>query len=252
MTRLIWNAVGERFFEAGVDHGIIFVGDSSGVPWNGLLSVNESHSGGDVSSYYVDGVKYLAKASNEEYEATVEAYTYPDEFGVCVGDTPVKNGLFVTKQPKKPFHFCYRTRVGNDVDGVEHGFKLHLVYNALAESSDITSSSIKDSIDPYNFSWKLTTKPPLFGGYKPTPHFVIDSRETPSAIMVEILDILYGNDETDSRMPSVDELIYIFSEYEATAFDAGEITDPDPTLAEFDRGDTPGELISSTIDGGTP
>lgn len=250
MTRLTWNAVGERRFEAGVDYGVLYLDGVPGVPWNGLVSVSESPSGGDVKSYYVDGVKYLNVASGEEFEANLEAFTYPDEFAQCDGTAPVANGLFVTQQPKKSFGLSYRTKIGNDVDGIDYAYKIHLVYGAMVEASDRAHETIGESIDPKQFGWHIVTKPPRFSGHKPTSHFVIDSRDVPADLMNQISDILYGSELSSARLPSVAELIFIFTEYEASIFDAGNLTEE--YFASFDGGNPPNELQTSTIDGGTP
>lgn len=250
MTRLAWGVVGERVFEAGVDRGVLYIDDADGVAWNGLTAVSESPSGGEVSEHYIDGIKYLVEMTSEEYEATIEAYTYPDEFGVCDGTQSVKNGLFVTNQSRKPFGLCYRTKIGNDVDGVDHGYKLHLVYNVLAAPSERPNNTMSESVDPFNFSWKVTTKPPSFVGYKPTAHLVVDSRETPSDLLIQIEDILYGTATTGARLPSIPEFIFLFENYEASIFDAGLLVEP--YFITFDRGPTPTTPQTSTIDGGAP
>jgi hypothetical protein len=174
MTRLNWDVVGERTFETGVDRGVLYVDGSDGVPWNGLISVSESPSGADLSEYYIDGIKYLQLLAGEEFTATIDAFTYPDEFASCDGTRSVGNGLFVTQQPRKGFSLSYRSQVGNDVDGISHGYKIHVVYNALAAPSARQRNSLSDSIAPLNFSWQISTKPPRFAGYKPTAHLVID------------------------------------------------------------------------------
>lgn len=249
MTQLVWSAVGERVFEAGIDRGVLYVDGADGVAWNGLVSVAESPSGGEVTSYYIDGIKYHNSVASEEFEATIEAYTYPEEFGQCDGTVPVKYGLFATQQPKKSFGLCYRTKIGNDVDGIDHGYKLNLVYNAMASPTDRPNNTISESIDAYNFSWKIVTRPPMMTGYKPTAHFVIDSREVPDDLMIQISDILYGSATTPPRLPSVGELIYIFDEYHASVFDAGHLAEP--YFGTFDGGIVP-VAQTSTIDGGTP
>lgn len=248
MTTLVWNAVGERRFEVGVDRGVLYI-DGNGVPWNGLVSVSESSSGGDVKPYYIDGVRYLNHAELEEFEATIEAYTYPEEFALCDGTAPVANGLFVTQQTKKSFGLSYRTRVGNDVDGTDHAYKIHLVYGAMAEPSDRSHDTMSESIDPFHFSWRIQTKPERFKGYKPTSHFVIDSREVPVDLMKQVNDILYGSDTSSARLPSVAELLFIFTEYETSVFDAGHLSDE--YFAVFDAGEI-SDPYTSTIDGGTP
>lgn len=251
MTRLTWGAIGERFFEAGVDRGALYVEGVDGVAWNGLVSVTESPTGGEVSKYYVDGIMYLQHADSEEFEATIEAYTYPEEFEVCDGTIPVLRGLKMTHQPKKSFGLSYRSRVGNDVDGVDHGYKIHLVYNALAAATERSNQTLTaEGIDPDNFSWHITTKPPIFTGYKPTAHLVIDSREAPGDLILNIEDILYGTDDQSPRLPSPAELIFLFNTYGSSVFDAG---DPDePYFVTFDGGSPPDTLQTSTIDGGMP
>lgn len=248
MTRLVWGAIGERFFETGVDRGTLYVEDMDGVAWNGLVSVTESPNGGGISEYFIDGVKYLQQAAAEKFEATIEAYTYPEEFEICDGTVNVIRGLKMTYQPKKSFGLCYRTRVGNDVDGVDYGYKIHLVYNALAEPSQRDNKSIGESIDLDNFSWHIVTQPEDFTGYKPTAHLIIDSREVPSDLLKQIEDILYGAADTESRQPSPDELIFLFNSYHASAFDAGDADEP--YYITFDGGPALADQ-SSTIDGGT-
>lgn len=250
MTQITWNAPGEQIYEAGVDHGVLYIDGIDGVPWNGLISVSESSSGGQVTPYYVDGIKYLNHQGQEEFEATIEAYTYPEEFGQCDGTVSVQNGLFATKQKRKSFGLSYRTQIGNDTDGIDHGYKIHLVYNATAEPTDRPNNTMSESIEPYNFSWHVLTKPPMFTGMVPTAHFIIDSRETPSDIMVELTDILYGTDVSAPRLPSVTELLYIFKEHELAVFDSGVI--PDFQATEFDAGATPSDPQTTTIDGGVP
>lgn len=250
MTRLAWGTVGKRFYEAGVDRGVLYLDGADGIAWNGLVSVSESPTGGEVSAYYVDGYKYLENAASENFEATIEAYTYPDEFSVCEGTTPVTNGLFMTHQRKKSFGLCYRSKIGNDVDGMDHAYKLHLVYNALAAPSEHAHNTLTEEISPDNFSWKITTTPPDFAGYKPTAHLVIDTRDAPGGLIRQIEDILYGTDVDAARQPSPSELIFLFNSYGASVFDAG---DPDePYYITFDGGVEPDVVQTSTIDGGTP
>lgn len=250
MTRLVWGAIGERFFETGVDRGALYVEGLDGVAWNGLVSVTESPTGGEISEYFIDGIKYLQHAATEEFEATIEAYTYPEEFEICDGTVSVAHGLKMTHQPKKKFGLTYRTIVGNDVDGIEHGYKIHLVYNALAEPAQRTNQSVAESVDPDNFSWHIVTKSPSFTGYKPTAHLVIDSREAPGDLILQIEDILYGTEDLAPRLPFPAEFIFLFNSYNASVFDAG---DPDESYyITFDGGSPPNTIQTSTIDGGTP
>lgn len=247
--RLKWGAVGERYFEVGVDRGVLYVDTLDGVPWNGLVSVSESPSGGEAEPYYVDGVKFLNYFNSEEFEATVEAYTYPDEFALCDGTASISNGLFATQQKRKPFGLSYRTKIGNDVDGLDHAYKIHLVYNAKVAPSERSNQSVAETVDPDNFSWAITTTPVFFRDHRPTAHFVIDSRDTTNNLLRKIEDILYGNDDQEPRLPGIAELIYIFESETATVFDAGRVGEP--YYGTFDAGRV-GTALTSTIDGGAP
>ena len=246
--QLFWNAIGERRFEAGIDRGVLYL-DGAGMVWNGLISVTESPRGGDVKSYYVDGVRYLDVAGAEEYEATIEAYTYPDQFGDCDGTSIVGHGLFATQQKKKPFGLSYRSKVGNDVDGADHAYKIHLVYNAMVAPTDKSYKTVTDALEPDNFSWRIIAKPLIVAGFQPTPHFIIDSLETPEDLLSDIETILYGSPDADARMPSIGELMSLFTNYQASAFDGGHLTEE--FFATFDAGHV-GDPYTSTIDGGTP
>jgi len=223
--------------------------DGVGIPWNGLTAVKEGHSGGQGRSYHVDGVRYANRVTLEEFEATIDAITYPEEFSECDGTKSLGNGLFVTQQRRKPFGFAYRTMIGNDAEGLEHGYKLHLVYNALAQPYDRTYSTIGRSTEVVDFSWKIVTKPPVLD-FVPTAHFVIDSRTTPDGLLSQIEDILYGSEVQDARLPSANELAFLFTDYEVTDFDAG---DPDDVVYYTFDGSAPTQgTVTTTLDGGTP
>lgn len=211
MARLIWSAVGDHFYEIGVDRGVLYVGSAPGVAWTGLISVDEAPSGGDAKPYYVDGFKYLNIPASEEFEATISAFYRPDEFAVCDGTASIQNGLFVTQQPRKPFSLSYRTMVGNDTEGNDHAYKIHVVYNALATPSNRANNTLGDSADPSAFSWSITTMSTIVSGFKPTSHFVIDSRFAPTELLSELEDILYGTDFESALLPTPTELIAIFA-----------------------------------------
>lgn len=211
MTRLSWGSVGERYFETGVDRGVLYNSSGVGVPWNGLVSINETPTGGEPVPYYLDGHKYLNLAASEEFELSLTAFSSPREFDECDGTTSIALGLFVTQQPRKSFGLCYRTAIGNDVDGVEHGYKLHLVYNALAGSADRDIQTFSDSTEPSTFTWAITTLPPTLSGHKSTAHLVIDSRMTPPKLMAIVEAMLYGDDNTEARLPSPQELSDLFN-----------------------------------------
>lgn len=207
MSRLIWNAIGTKFYEAGVDRGVLFLDGQAGIPWNGLTGISENASGGEAKPYYIDGVKYLNLSSMEEFEATLTAYTYPVEFGVCDGTARVRPGFFLSQQRRQSFGLCYRTLIGNDISGTDFGYKIHLVYNALATPSDKSVSAIGKDIEASEFSWKITTKPIVVPGYSRTAHMVLDSRDINPTTLGRIEDLLYGNDTISSSMPTFAEII---------------------------------------------
>lgn len=210
MAALVWGAVDQRFYEAGTDRGVLYV-NNIGVAWNGLTSVKEAPSGGEAQPFYLDGIKYQNIAAAEEYEATIEALSSPAEFAQCDGTTAIRNGLFITQQPRKAFGFCYRTKVGDAIDGIDHAYKLHLVYNALAAPTDRDNATISSSVSVNTYSWSITTTPPRVAGYKPSAHMVIDSRKTPGGILAQVEGILYGTDNNAPRLPTQEELIILFS-----------------------------------------
>lgn len=214
--RMNWGLAGTRIFEAGVDRGVVYI-DGIGYPWTGLTAVNETPEGGENQSYYLDGVKYHNGSATEEYKATIEAYTYPDEFMYCDGTAPMMNGMFITQQRRKSFDFCYRTRVGNDVAGVNHAYKLHLVYNATATPTSKTYQTLGDSTEPSTFSWNISTRRERFEdiqfGTKYGSHIVIDSRTTYPWAMQLLENFLYGqagSDGSEAKMPTPEELISLF------------------------------------------
>lgn len=209
MTRLNWDAVGERFYEAGIDRGVLYLNDI-GYAWPGLISVAESSSGGEAKPYYMDGYKYVNVAAAEEFQATITAFSSPPEFAICDGMGLVHTGLIATQQRRRPFSFSYRTLIGNDIEGVDHGYKIHLVYNALAAPANRSNNTLGENSSPSTLSWALTTLAPKASGIRPTAHFVIDSRTTPSEVLESVEDILYGTDVLTPTIPTVPELIELF------------------------------------------
>jgi hypothetical protein len=210
MARLAWTIAGSRYFEAGVDRGVLYIDALAGLPWVGLISVDENPTGGEAQPYYIDGVKYLNLSKAEEFEATIKAFTYPVEFSQCDGTDRVRSGLFFSQQRRKSFGFSYRTMIGNDVNGLDLGYKIHLIYNALVTPASRSASTFADSIEASDFSWSLTTKPRTVSGYGPTSHVIIDSRYTEPEYMAAIEDILYGTDSDVARLITPEELIAIF------------------------------------------
>jgi hypothetical protein len=232
--------MGTRFYEIGIDRGVVYIGTDPGVAWSGLISVVENPSGGDPDPYYMDGVKYLNVPSSEEYEATIQAFTYPDAFSVCDGTVISNAGLFVTHQPRKSFGLSYRTKIGNDLGGPDFAFKLHIVYNALAAPSQRTYQTFGESLEVAEFSWDITTQPPTMPGYKPTAHIVVDSRHTNPTTIAAIEDILYGSSSGPARLPTLAELVTIFED--TTILDVTDngdgtftVTGPDTAILMIDE-----------------
>jgi hypothetical protein len=211
MPRLAWDTAGDRFYESGVDRGVLYLPSQPGVPWSGLISVSENPSGGEPRPFYMDGLKYLNLASAEEFEATLDAYSAPPEFGPCDGNVSIQNGLIATQQPRLSFGLSYRSRIGTDTTGPEHGYKIHLVYGALAGVSQRSNKTFSGSPTPTQYSWAITTMPPNVSGFKPTGHFIVDSRYADPLILSNVEDALYGTDSTTASLPTPDELIAFFA-----------------------------------------
>lgn len=219
MSKLKWDQTGERFYETGVKNGVLYPLSSEGtysggVAWNGLTAVTESPSGAEATPLYADDIKYLNLFSTEEFGATVEAYTYPDEFAECDGSKPIADGVFIGQQPRKTFGMCYRTALGNDTEGSDHGYKLHIIYGAKAAPTEKAYATINDSPEAITFSWELSTTPVNVTGFKPTASVVIDSTKCKSEKLADLEKILYGKDPTtpdgqdgtEPRLPLPDEI----------------------------------------------
>lgn len=212
MAKLNWGKAGSRFFESGVDRVALYVDGESGVPWDGVTSIAENSSGGESLSYYLDGYKYLTLLSSEEFSGTITAYSAPQQFNKCDGTSAVGNGLFITQQRRKSFNLSYRTLVGNDSDGLDYGYKIHIVYGALASPTSRDNRSVNTSPDPNSLSWQFSTVAPSVVGIKPTAHFVIDTRFTPAGLVTYLEDILYGTAINDPRLPTAAELVDLFTQ----------------------------------------
>ena len=204
MAKLIWDKIGERFFETGVNKGVLYPQESGaypkGVAWNGLTAVTESPSGAEATPLYADNIKYLNLMSNEEFGATVEAYTYPDEFAACNGEATLSEGVVIGQQKRSPFGMSYQTKIGNDVDN-ELGYKIHIIYNALAAPSEKAYQTVNDSPEAITFSWELTTTPVEVEGMKPTACVTIDSTKVDKDKLAAFEAILYGSEDTEARLP---------------------------------------------------
>lgn len=221
MSRIVWDKTGERYYETGVKMGVLYPIQeggvyNKGVAWNGLTAITESPSGAEATPLYADDIKYLNLISNEEFGATIEAYTYPDEFAECDGSAALSAGVMIGQQARKTFGLCYRTSLGNDVDGSDYGYKLHLVYGCLAAPSEKSFSTINDSPEAITFSWEVSTTPVNVTGFKPTSQITIDSTKVDEVKLKSLEDILYGKNGdgssgTEPKLPLPDEIAALFS-----------------------------------------
>lgn len=216
MSKLVWDQSGKRLYETGVDHGVLYpiqTGGvySKGVAWNGLTAVTESPSGADINDIYADNMKYLGLVGAEKFGATVEAYTYPDEFAECDGSVELVKGATIGQQNRKVFGMVYRTVIGNDVDGNEHGYKLHLIYGATAAPSEKAYNTINEDPEAITFSWELSTTPVNVTGHKPTASLTIDSTKADPTKLAELEKILFGDTETEPRLPLPDEIAQLLN-----------------------------------------
>lgn len=224
MSKLKWDQTGERFYETGVKNGVLYIPTggvySKGVAWNGLTAVTESPSGAEATPLYADDIKYLNLISTEEFGATIEAYTYPDEFAECDGSAEVATGVYIGQQPRKTFGLCYKTTLGNDENGNSYGYKLHLIYGAKAAPTEKAYATINDSPEAITFSWELTTTPVPVKNAKPTASITIDSTKVDPGKLASLEDILYGKDgtgdgsngATEPRLPLPDEIATLMAD----------------------------------------
>lgn len=217
MSKLKWDQIGERLYETGVDKVVLFPMESTGqygtgVAWNGISAVNESPSGAEPTALYANNGKYLNLISNEDFAATIEAFTYPDEFEECDGSKEIAPGVVIGQQKRKAFGLAYRTLLGNDVDGNDHGYKLHLVYGCLAAPSENNHSTVNDSPEAGTMSWSVSTTPVEVADAKPTATVTIDSTKADKAKLKKIEDMLYGTEQAESKLPLPAEVITLMKD----------------------------------------
>ena len=243
MTALTWDKVGERLFQTGVDRGVLYLHDGTTVVWNGLTGV-EDGSLQESQSFYLDGVKYLEKITPGDYSGKLRAFTYPAEFDHLVGIEPVAPGLFYHDQSPKSFNLSYRTLIGNNAQGTDYGYKIHILYNLVANPELITFETIRDPLKPIEFSWALTGTPPspAAKGYRPTVHISIDSTQIDEDTLETIEDILWGTPETDPWLPSIDEIRDLFQTLGSLII----VDNGDGTWKAIDTGNEYITMVSST------
>ena len=230
MSKIVWDKTGERFYETGVDHAVLYPIDAEGlynggVAWNGITAINESPSGAEPNNLYADNIKYLVLVGAEDFGLTIEAYTYPDEWEQCDGSAEIAPGVLAGQQNRKIFGLSYRTKLGNDVDGQDHGYKLHLVYGGLASPSERGYQTVNDSPEPINPSWEVTTTPVDVPGFKPTARLIITSTKVDPAKLAALETILYGSEEAEPRLPLPEEVIELLKPDAVTVVTAAESGD---------------------------
>ena len=212
MSKLVWDQLGEKIYETGVKQGVLYPVQadgtySLGVAWNGLSAVTESPSGAEPTPIYADDTKYITLMSAEEFGVTIEAFTYPEEFAACDGSAEIGVGVSIGQQPRKMFGLCYRTSLGNDIDGADYGYKLHMIYGGMAAPSEKAYQTINDSPEAITFSWEVSTTPVSVPGFKPTASVTVDSTKVDSAKLIALEKILYGDDAIIAKLPLPGEII---------------------------------------------
>lgn len=259
MTALTWDAIGQRYYETGVDHGVLYIPDvngvyNTGVAWNGLVTVTESPSGAEPTALYADNIKYLNLYSAEEFGCTIEAFTYPDEFAEFDGLSVPTAGVTVGQQARRTFGLAYRTRIGNDLEGADFGYKIHIIYGCQASPSEKAYGTISDSPEAITFSWDVATTPAPVTGMKPTSVITVDSTQVPAANLADLEDVLFGTVGADPSLPTPDEVIAMFAGAltEVTTVTpgftpaTGAITIPTVTGVQYRRADT-NAVVTGTV-----
>ena len=211
MAKITWDDTGKKFYETGVDHGVFYPQNAdgtygTGVPWKGLTAVNESPSGAEPNEKYADNILYAVLRSAEKYEATIEAFTYPDEFAACDGTAEIATGVLIGGQTRKPFGFCFRTKVGESSAGMDKGYKLHLVYGLTAKPSEKNYETVNEDPDNIQFSWEVTSTPEALDGYQPVSHIVIDSTKADATKLAALEAKLYGDASNEPTLPKPSEV----------------------------------------------
>jgi hypothetical protein len=241
MAAITWDNISERTYQTGIDRGVLYPQDGPAVPWNGLVGVEES-SNSELKAYYLDGVKFLENLSPGDFEAKLKAITYPEEFDRIMGFAIVTPGLIVTEQEPKSFNLSYRTLVGNPIEGTDYGYKIHILYNLLADPDTRSYQTLSGTDQPMEFVWNLTGTPPKINKFRPTVHVVIDSRTTPIDVMTMIETRLYGSETTPPSFPTIMEVGEYFGYLGALLI----IDNGDGTWTALDESDTYITMLDET------
>jgi hypothetical protein len=242
VTAIVWDQVSERIYQAGVDRGVLYLHDGTVAPWNGLINVEES-SDSELKSFYLDGVKFLQNLIPGDFQGKIKAFTYPDEFEAVNGIANPATGIYYHNQPAKSFNLAYRTKIGNDVDGTDHGYRIHILYNIMAVPDSIGFETFKESnTQPVEFSWNLSGTPTNIHNLRPTVHISMDSTKTPPPIMKMLEDMLYGTVDKDPYLPSMAEVSKIFGFKGALVI----VDNGDGTWSAVDESDTYITMIDPT------
>lgn len=207
MSTLVWDDVGKHYYEAGVDRGVLYIDNYEGVSWSGLVNVVEEYPDFDTAPQYLDGVKYADNAPYTDFSGTISALTYPDVFEECQGFYEWSEGFGVDNQPPKPFGFSYQTKIGNDTEGIDHAYQIHVVYNATAVISETTHETLSDASTPVAFAWNITTQPVFVDNYRPTAHIIFDSRYLDQNIITTVESFLYGGVFANAYLPSINDFV---------------------------------------------
>lgn len=242
MGSLVWDQIGERIYQTGIDRGVLYLQDGTAVVWNGLTDVEES-SDSELKSFHLDGVKYLENLIPGDYEGKLTAFTYPDEFDSVNGIGSVAPGLAYYNQPSKSFNLSYRTMIGNDIEGTDFGYKIHILYNLIASPDNYSFNTLKDSgAEPIEFSWSLSGIPPQIENFRPTVHISIDSTKTPPYLLEILENILYGTDTSEPTLPTIQEIAEYFGYLGALII----VDHGDGTWSAIDESDTYITMVDST------
>jgi hypothetical protein len=241
MAVLVWDQVGEKLYQTGIDHGVLYLHDGTVAVWNGLIGIEET-SNAELRSFYLDGFKFLENLTPQDFEGTLKAYTYPDEFNSVNGLAVISPGLVYYEQPPKSFNISYQTRIGNDIDGTDHGYVIHILYNIIANPDSYSYETLQESPQAIEFAWSLTGTPPKINRFRPTVHISIDSIDTPPDILQIIKDKLYGTATTNPSLPSIEDILEYFGFRNALLI----VDHGDGTWSAIDESDQYISMIDST------